>query len=195
MRAGVQHYFNKTFLVQGSLKVGARSRTRAYIPPDRDGVPINWINWHEDNPSGNPFIFENEINEPASLGIHSYPIHDESIFYTNVVLSAGWKFPIVSKVNAELLGGFGLRYTDYHSIGESGDAIFKYNGTEYLIYYLIPVYQRGIDGHLNFELSLIYPFSKNLSLRGGLQSDFTLGSSNLGVGNYYSVGLSLLVKL
>jgi hypothetical protein len=193
MRVGIQHYFNNRLSIQGSLKFGTRSRIRWRIP--RDGVPINWINWHEDNPNGNPFIFLDDENQPTKFGISSYPINDESLFYSNVVFSGGWRTPIFFKGNLEFLAGLGLRYTDLYDIGESGDAIFEYEGTEYQIYYLVPIYQRGLDAHFNFESNITFPVSEKLFIRGNLLVDFTFGSMDIGIGNYISTGLSLLVKI
>lgn len=195
MRFGAQHYFNNRFSIQGSLKVGTRGVMKEYIPYGHDGVPINWINWHKDNPVGNPSIFENTEEQPERLGISSYPINDESLFYSNIVISSGWRVPIFFKGQLEFLAGVGIRYTDEHYIGESGVARFTQDGTEYLIYYLVPVYQRGIDGHLNFEMNVTFPISEKLYFRPGFLADFTLGSFEIGVGNYYSVGASLLAKL
>ena len=195
MRFGVQHYFNNRFSIQGSLKVGSRSMMRVYIPSQRDGIPINWINWHKDNPLGNPFIFEDTEVQPERLGISSYPIGDQSLFYSNIVLSSGWRVPIFFKGQLEFLAGAGLRYTDEHYIGEAGSAIFTHDSTEYQIYYLVPVYQRGIDAHLNFEMNVTFPITEKLYFRPGFLADFSFGWINIGVGNYYSVGASLVAKL
>ncbi len=195
VRIGTQKYLSKNISIQGSLMVGSGSKMNWYIPSNHDGVPINWINWHVENPNGNPFVFALDISDPKKLGITSYPIDDQSLFYTNLVFSAGFDIPIIFKLRLQVMAGLGLRYTDEHYIGESGDATFENNGILYQLYYLIPVYQRGIDGHLNLETSLVYPLSENLNLRGGLLSDFTIGSTTVGVGNYYHAGLSILVKL
>lgn len=195
IRSGFQKYFSKNFSVQIGIKVGARTNQEAFVPSDPEGVSINWINWHQDNPTLNPTISIEEIISPKLHGITQHPPEDHSLFYTNLVLSAGLDIQIIKDLKFQILGGFGLRYTDEHYIGESGDAIFDYKGNQYIIYYFVPVYQRGLDVHLNLEMNLIYSFSDNLSLRGGLISDFGLGSFKVGVGNYYHVGAGILLSL
>lgn len=195
LRMGFQKYYGKNISVQTSLKFGSRSNVEIYVPSDRDGVPINWINWHPDNPNGNPVIFSPNIEIPGENGISQYPIGDHSLFYLDLGLSAGYDIQLIGKLKAQFLGGFGIRYTDEHYVGEAGDALFEYQGVEYNLYYLIPVYQRGIDAHLNFEIGLLYPLSEKLKVKGGLVSDFNFGTYNIGVGNYYHLGTSLLIKL
>ena len=129
-------------------------------------MPINWINWHPDNPSGNPVIFSTTIEIPESNGIKRFPIGDHSLYYMNLGLSAGYDLKLMGKLKGQFLGGLGIRYTDEHYIGEAGDAVFEYQGSEYLLYYLIPVYQRGIDAHLNLEMSLLYSFSEKWMAKG-----------------------------
>lgn len=194
-RIGVQKYLDKNFSIQGAFKVGSRTHPRWYISSDRDGVPTNWINWHADNPNGNPFFLLGSVAEPGKFGITSYPIQEHSLFYANITLSVGFDVNFLFKTDFQFLGGFGLRYTDEHYIGESGDAIFEYMGTGYEIYYLVPVYQRGLDGHLNLELNIVVPVSDKLRLKGGVVSDFTLGFMEFGVGNYYHAGISLQIKI
>ena len=194
-RIGIQHYLSNRFSLQGSFKIGSRSLIKWTIPSDHDGVSINWINWHKDNLSGNPFIFKDTEELPEKLGISSYQINDESLFYGNLVISGGWRVPVFFKGYLEALIGIGIRYTDNHYIGESGDSIFEYNGIKYQVYYLVPVYQRGIDGHFNLELNLTFPITENIHFRPSFVTDFTAGTSNIGVGNYYSAGVSILVKI
>ena len=194
LRSGFQMYIGKTFSIQAALKVGSRTNQKAFVPSSPEGIAINWINWHQDNLTINPTISIEEIISPKKYGLKQHPPDEHSLFYANLVVSAGQDIRIIKELKFQILGGLGLRYTDEQFIGESGDAIFEYNGNQYALYYLVPVYQRGIDGHLNLELNLIYPFSDKLSFRGGIVSDFMLGFSNIGVGNYYHVGAGILIK-
>src|SRR5688572_20728546 len=89
-RTGIQKYVGKNISLQAALKVGSRSRFESNIPTERDGIAINWINWHQDNPSGNPVIFSPNLPTPSKDGISQFMIDVQSLFYANLAISAGW---------------------------------------------------------------------------------------------------------
>lgn len=138
------------------------------------------------------YVFEGQITyDMLQKGI-SNKVHDTHL----LIIMSGMQLGIQTQGNkyrAYLSSGLSLSYLDHQTIGEAGDAIFNYNGQEYIIWYTVPAYQRGIGLSTNVSVGA-EKLWKNWFL--GIRADVSFGAFRLAaIGNRHILSLTIGVPL
>jgi hypothetical protein len=97
------------------------------------------------------------------------------------------------KFRAYTGAGVSIGYMDHQTIGEAGDAYFKYDGKEVLVWYSIPAYERGLGLQLSFSVGAERVWQKWFC---GVRGDLDAGSFGVSaLGTRMSIALVVGVPL
>jgi hypothetical protein len=99
----------------------------------------------------------------------------------------------IGTFNGYIGAGVSIGYMDYQTIIEAGDAIFDANGQQYLLWYSIPTFQRGLGLQMSLSTGVEKQWKDwSLGVRGDV--DFS-PFGFIGLGQRMSVSLSVGILL
>lgn len=133
------------------------------------------------------YVFGNSVShEVVRSGLKRY-VSDSEL----VTIIHGYQIGVhgaLGSIKVFAGAGVSIGYMDYQTLGEAGDAIFEFEGQEYLLWYSIPAYQRGLGLQWSFSSGIEHHWKEWFV---GIRGDADLGGfGKFALGNRISLALS-----
>jgi hypothetical protein len=177
-----RHGLNNWLYAESFLRVNYGGLLLGDRNPPRGG---NYIGGIRD------FAFEDEVEyDPMEKGIHSNGNFDSHLLTVIHGYQLGFQTGPSRKFKLYTGLGISIGYMDLQEITEEGDALVTIDGEETLIWYAIPVYQRGMG--LQWSTSMGIEKNWKSGWFCGLRADLDAGGLNAGaLGTRMSICLAV----